>query len=512
MNATPDKINPLAELGSTGLNRWGGLVYEEFLHELQGIRGVKIYKEMSENDPICSAILFTIEMLIRNVKWSVEPASSDQDDLAAADFLESCLDDMEQPWSDTIAEIMSMVRFGWSLHEVVYRVRSHQLGSRNNDNRIGWRKLPIRSQDTLYQWDFDEAGDVCGFRQQPPPDYRLRYIPMAKALLFRTTSFKNSPEGRSVLRGAYQPWFFKKHIERIEAIGIERDLTGLPILHVPPRLLDPNASAEDRAALEAYKKIARNLKRDEQEGVVWPLAYDDNGRELYRLSLLSTGGTRQFDTNAIINRYDQRIAMQVLADFILLGHEKVGSFALNSSKTNLFATAIGAWLGSIAGVFNRVAIPQLFRLNGFQIKKLPQLTHGDIESVDLTELGQFITQLSGAGAQLFPDEDLENWLKRQAKMPVRDTHATFAEEQALAETAGEQIVMPTADEAIDSGKVPAIQQMIASVARREIPRDSAIQMMIAAFHLKPELAERIMGETGRTFFAQAESSSGGVNG
>ena len=48
----------------------------------------------------------------------------------------------------------------------------------------------------------------------------------------------------------------------------------------------------------------------------------------YDLKLLSTGGRRQFDTNAIIARYDARIAMSCLADFILLGHDKVGTLAL----------------------------------------------------------------------------------------------------------------------------------------------------------------------------------------
>ena len=62
---------------------------------------------------------------------------------------------------------------------------------------------------------------------------------------------------------------------------------------------------------------------------------------------MSTGGRRQFDTNAIIERYDTRMAMTVLADFIFLGHQSVGSFALSSDKTELFSMAIGAYLDII---------------------------------------------------------------------------------------------------------------------------------------------------------------------
>ena len=117
--------------------------------------------------------------------------------------------------------------------------------------------------------------------------------------------------------------------------------------------------------------------------------------------------------------------MTVLADFILLGHEKVGSFALSSSKTNLFSTAIGSWLDSICGVFNKYAIPRLIELNAFKIKEHPELNHGDVESVDLGELGAFITSLSGAGMPLFPDGQLENYLRRQANFPSVDTKEDF---------------------------------------------------------------------------------------
>jgi len=116
--------------------------------------------------------------------------------------------------------------------------------------------------------------------------------------------------------------------------------------------------------------------------------------------------------------------MTVLADFILLGHEKVGSFALSSTKTNLFSTAIGAFLDSIAEVFNTHAIPKLFALNSFQgITSLPTIAHGDIETPDLKELGEYVTVLSGAGAPLFPDDQLENYLREVASLPKKVEHS-----------------------------------------------------------------------------------------
>ena len=49
------------------------MFFEEFLTELQGQKGIEVYKEMSENDDIIGAMLFAIEMLMRQVTWDIEP-------------------------------------------------------------------------------------------------------------------------------------------------------------------------------------------------------------------------------------------------------------------------------------------------------------------------------------------------------------------------------------------------------------------------------------------------------
>lgn len=412
------------EIGASGLVQYDGRVAEELHRDLSGYRATKVYREMTDNDPVVGAILFAVDMLARQVDWRVEPSDAHDEAAAeAAEFVESCLNDMSSSWEETLSSILSMLPFGWSYHEVVYKRRSGieaEVASKFSDGRIGWRKLPIRAQDTLVRWDFDDNGGVRGLFQQAPPRYEEVFIPIEKALLFRTSSQKGNPEGRSVLRNAYRPWYFKKRIEEIEAIGIERDLTGLPVAWVPSSVLSPTASAAEQAMLAEMKRIVRNVKRDEQEGLVWPLAYDDRGNKKYDITLLTTGGRRQFDTDAIIARYEQRIAMTVIADFILLGHEKVGSKALGVSKVDLFTSALEAWLDGISGVFNSHAIPRLLQVNGMDVTKAPTLAHGRLQQVDLAALGEFIAKLAGAGAPLFPDDNLEGYVRDVAGLPARN--------------------------------------------------------------------------------------------
>ncbi len=407
------------EIGRIGQRRYGGIIYEEFLHELRGKKGIEVYREMSENDDVVGAILFSIEMLVRQCAWNVDPRGDSAKDKEAAQFVRSCMEDMQETWTDTISEILSFLTFGWSFHEIVYKrrmgnTRDSRTKSKYSDGLIGWKKLPIRAQETLYQWEYDKEDNLLGMTQMPPPDYGIFTIPIEKALLFRTKSRKNNPEGRSILRNAYRSWYFKRRIQEIEGIGIERDLAGLPVLYGPEDLnLWDKTMPENIEILNNLESMVRNIRRDEMEGVVLPANY--------KLELLSSGGTRQFDTNAIVTRYDTRIAMTVLADFIFLGHDKTGSWALSSDKTELFAAAIGAYLDIICETFNSQGIPALLDINGkyFEgITEYPKMTHGDIEDADITKVASFIKDMTGIGV-LVPDDSLEDYIRQVGHLPER---------------------------------------------------------------------------------------------
>jgi len=418
-----------SELGSTGLHRAGGTVFEEFITALRNKNGIRAYREMADNDPVIGSILYAIEKVIVRLEWRVDPyiepnAEGDpkEKDVEVADFIESCLFDMSDSWDATLASILSMLTFGWSYHEIVYKRRvgpdenDPTKRSQYTDGKIGWRKFAIRSQDSLMRWEFDDDGGVNCMIQNDPSGGGTHYVPIEKALLFRTTNQKNNPEGRSMLRNAYRPYFFKKRMEEIEAIGIERDLAGLPVAYVPPEFLSSTATDAQKAVLNSIVEIVQNIKRNEQEGVVFPAQYDESGKKLFDLTLLSAGGSRQFDTDKIISRYDQRIAMSVLSDFILLGHDNVGSFALGTAKMDLWSMAVDAIAKSIAEVINQHAIGRLMRFNGMDTSRLPKLNYGDIAHVDLTEVADYVTKLANAGI-IVSDPNLEDYLRELGSLP-----------------------------------------------------------------------------------------------
>lgn len=419
------------ELGRIGQLRYGtagrnSIFFEEFLPELRGIKGVQAYTEMADNDATIGAILFAIEMLIRHCEFHVEPAGNSAKDKEAAEFVESCMHDMERTWDDTLSEILSFLTYGWSYHEIVYKRRvgkntSPITNSKYADGLIGWRKLPIRAQDTLYGWEYkDGTDDLVGMTQQPPPSYELITIPIEKALHFRTRSRKDNPEGRSVLRTAYRAYYFKKRLEEIEGYGMERDLAGFPVLYSPSDVNVWDTDDEEMVnALARAEMIVSSIRRDAREGLVLPGGYEQGTG--WKLELVSSGSRRQFDTNQIIDRYDKRIATSVLADFVMLGQQQVGSFALADSKTKIFAMAIGTYLDSICEVFNIQAIPRLIDLNGDHFKGIsdyPKMVHGDIDEPDLQQFASFLKEMVGAGI-IVPDEELEEEVRRIGNLPEK---------------------------------------------------------------------------------------------
>jgi hypothetical protein len=419
--ATDTKPVLLEEIGRTGLNQSSGYIYEEYQPEWKGYFKSRTIKRMLHNST-CGAILFAIDMLLRQVTFTAKPASDDNKDREAADFIEGCRNDMSTSWPDLISEIQSFLPWGWDYHEIVYKERRgdnpgvYKDGrgierslpiSKFNDGKIGWRKWATRSQDSLDHWEFDDEGGVSALVQSPPPDYQTRTIPIDKALLFRTAVNKGNPEGESIFRRAWQSYYFLTHISRIEAIGIEREFTGFPVFWVPPNIIN-GTSDEDVRANAAFKNIGKNIKSDEEACLLMPLVYDQNGNKLYDFELAASKGQRLFDTDKPITRYKHEILMSSMADFLLLGAQQVGSYALSADKTEMFSVALTAYLDSMCGVINRHGIPRLLRLNSMPGQAV--LEHGKVEQIDLKTLLALVSEL-GKLNLVFNDEQVNYILK-----------------------------------------------------------------------------------------------------
>lgn len=427
----------LKEVGVAGLKVSSGLVREEYQPELKGKKAEKVYREMSY-DPAIAPCLGTLKQLLKAVPVTVK----DGGDKLVGEFVRECFADMSHSWADALAEILTVFNYGWSASEICYKYRKGEnarpgLSSRFDDGKIGWRKLAPRAQDSRDAWEFDDEGGVQAMRQVTTMPSHRATIPIEKLLLFKLDSEKGSPEPAPLIRGAYTPWFFAKRLRVFEGIGIERGLGGIPKISAPANILSASATGTNAQLRDALLEIGKNLRDDEQAFVALPSDRFPDGSPMYDISLITTQAGRGVDIDKALARYHRDCALVLLCDFILLGHEKVGSFALADSKTSVTALAVRGWLTAILETFNRHAIPRLLRLNGFSVIDPPKLVAGDVETPDLAALGSYIATLSGAGMALFPNPELEDVLLRAASLPTATGQAEvgkrdFASLRALA--------------------------------------------------------------------------------
>ena len=385
---------------------------------------IRVYDQMSSNDGLLAGALQTIELQARAANWMVEPADDSPAAAEAALFVESCLDDMNVSFEEWLQSVLSMTTYGFALSEIVYKLRDGDRSkpfSKFDDRRWGWRKLAPRPQRTIQRWLVDEHGGIRGAVQIGRSGSVT--IPIEELGLFRSSNRVQSPWGLSLLRSAYLAWYRKENIEEIEAIGIERDVAGIPVMRVPRNVAEPSTDADQELYRKALDTVA-NLRNDEQVGLVMSsgLYEDDMGKPVtgayeWDVALLSSAGERTFDIGATVARYKREMLTSLLTDFMLLGHEKIGTQALSVSKIEVFRESVNALNDSICEVMNRHLIPRLLRVNAMRPQLAPKLVGLVPKDRDLGVLGKFVKDVFDAGLLTTPDDGIEDTLRAAAGLP-----------------------------------------------------------------------------------------------
>lgn len=469
----PPAPKPFMAMGTTGLRQSSGYVWEDFEKELRGNKAVRTYERMAMSDATCGAILWAIESVLRGIEWEVDPAlpkgaegpdaEPTEEAQEAAEFVRSVLfEECDTPWPIVVAEALSCLWAGFALAEVVFK--------RRDDGKIGIRDIEPRPQDTVQRWLFETNGKLSGVVQIHPVSGREIHLPMEKLLHWRVRTRKRSPEGLSIFRSAYKSWVYATNLENIEAIGLERDLAGLPVARVPQEIISSAQEGDPRATaqLAEFVRMVRDLRRNEQSGVVLPSdtweTPDGSGRSAalkYDLTLLASGSDRSNAADPAIRRHQARIAMAVLADFIMLGQGSTGSWALSSDKTELFLKSLEAVADAIAVEAQRGIVVPLWALNGMKPELRPKLRRGPITKPNIQALAEFITTLAGAGAATFPDPKLEAHLRKLAGLPAAGKDASEAAKAMLGLGDGgdaEQGADPEADPGMGDPMEPGAEE------------------------------------------------------
>ena len=394
----------LGEAAYLGLNIFNGVTNDELKKELNFPYSIKTYKQMTYHSTI-NAALTLFDNLVSKADWVYKPPlDATEEELNQAKIINQMMLDLEdQTWSEFISDALSCNVYGFSVHEKVYRRRTTSNGSKYNDGIIGWRKLPIRNQESIEKFIFSADGNkIQGVKQNLSAisDAYNQYsgrtvkevvLPRSKVMLFRAGKHKGDPFGKSLLRDAYLAWRFLTVIEEIEANGVAKDLAGLPVLKLPAQYLAADASPQQQAIRSYYENVMRNMQMNQQSAMILPQTFDpDTKQPMFSLELLSLNGGKAMDTTKIKEYYKNLILTSLFADILTMGQGSSGSFALGQIKNSLSGNAADSMLRRLCDVINEELIRQTYDLNGWDTSRMGYMDYENLQTDDLESLSKAV--------------------------------------------------------------------------------------------------------------------------
>lgn len=409
-NDKPERFK-LGEAAYLGLNIFNGVTNDELKKELNFPYSIKTYKQMTYHSTI-NAALTLFDNLVSKADWIFKPPlDATEEELNQAKIINQMMLDLEdQTWSEFISDALSCNVYGFSVHEKVYRRRTKSNGSKYNDGIIGWRKLPIRNQESIEKFIFTADGNKIqgvkqnlsaisdAYNQFSGRTVKEVVLPRSKVMLFRAGKHKGDPFGKSLLRDAYLAWRFLTVIEEIEANGVAKDLAGLPVLKLPAQYLAADASPQQQSIRAYYENVMRNMQLNQQSAMILPQTFDpDTKQPMFSLELLSLNGGKAMDTSKIKEYYKNLILVSLFADILTMGQNSTGSYSLAEAKNTLSGNAAEAMLRRLCDVINEELIRQTYELNGWDTSRMGRMDYDNTQSASMEEVGKFYQRLAAVG-------------------------------------------------------------------------------------------------------------------
>ena len=387
------------ELGWAGLNLTAGQIYEESRRDLVFPQNIYIYDKMCQNVAIAAAFN-AVHVIASRTPFFVEPFNSSATHTKRAEFVEQVMHDMDHTWYDFIREVMSFNKYGFSLHEKVYRFRRKDKGSKYDDGKVGLKRLPIRSQASITKFLTDESGrDFTAIEQQTRVGNNTltrtekTIIPLDRCLLFKVDPYKGNPQGTSPLNACYQSWRMLQKLLDAELIATSKNMNGTAKAKLPAKYMSADATAAEKEVFRVITEGVINTHTGENQGFVIPSDRDENGNALFDVDLMSSSSSNITALSDIIQRYTNEIYQALFADVLQMGSQKSGNYNVIATKETMLELLVEARLKEVLDVLNYNLIPDLFRKNGWDDTKCPKIAFGSLSRPDLATWAKAFQQM-----------------------------------------------------------------------------------------------------------------------
>ena len=452
LNTNPDvknetkKVNT-KEYGVSGISVSMGKPKEDILKILQGPKRIGLIEEMVKFDPTVGAADSLISSIASGVSFNVKPKKVPDDATAKvkkqaqkqADLISSILfEDLNHPFKDIIQNGLTAPRYGFALLEPVFKLRDG-INSKFDDGMIGLKKVAPRYQGSITKWLYENK-ELVGAQQKDPNTFEEINIPIDKLLHIRYRGVNDSPIGQTLYFSCAKAYSYKKNTEEMEMIRAGRGFDGFINVTGPTKYFADNS--KDPSVIGIRQTIAdtiQNIQNGTTSGFFHP--------EFINIEILSAGNGNAPDMDVMINRYDKDIAKALLADFFLTQQKSGNSAGFTSSKIKTFTNLVNEMLDEICRVINHKLIPDLISKNLMDKTLCPELTHTEIDDLDLTNMmlffqsfakgfvpatkelaNMFLKKIFGQDAPEITQEQFDDWLLRSEVQVVSQDDGKLADE------------------------------------------------------------------------------------
>jgi len=358
---------------------------EETLSELIPPTGLRKFKNMEDNEPIIGGLLLRLKNVIKSANWEITGEN--------AELVENQLINLPFGIVGLLNDFSSAFVFGFSLNEKIWK---------NLNGEITLIDVAPRYQLTIDDW-IKEKDKV--FAKQQTSEKGSTLIPLSKCIHFTPDALCRNYYGKSMLRCVYKPYYYKASIEASEAQGIDRGLSGLPVMTAPEGFDFVNADSESPGYDEAVadtldwaESVVSKVRKDEMQGVVKPCGWT--------LELLKGQTSSNINSPEVISRLNVEIAVGLLQTFAVMG----GFASTNTSNIEKmildFKEQCNTYLNLMENVINRQIVKDIC---DFNLKTTyPKFRFFSVTIEAIADLASFVARLV-ANEVVTPTESLEKF-------------------------------------------------------------------------------------------------------
>lgn len=459
----------------------------------------KIYEDMGNDDQVHVCEQLKKDLMLAS-GWDLVP--SEQDDLhkqIVDEVTFSLLNDPIGPdddsFEDMMEEILSAHKFGFSITEKVFKI--------NGQNQLALSYLKTRHPSSFILHT-DDGGNVSRYEQVGSrgsitldPESIIHYV--------SNPAFQN-PYGTSDLRKAYNAWFTKRQVVKFYGVYLEKAAGATAIGRYDKNAPQSAIDAIFNALKTLQSKTALTIPKEVE---IEFLESKHNGEAYYRA----------------INIFNMFIGRALMIPDLLgfQGSETGGgSYDLGENQILVFFKHLQRRRAKLERAINNHIIRPIVTYNYGEVLNYPRFKFRPIEDKHLVELAKLWVEMS-KGKTYEPSEQEINHFRSLVNFPEgevdRDVEITKDKKPSIQEEV--EIVKtdePVLDEslteedkkkaqesalvsevALNGAQVTAMLEVINGVALGTLPRKSGVAILIGAFGISEETAERMMGEVGKSF-------------